>query len=465
MKIALTSSGGGVRAMLGGAGVVQALDGRDSDVSTSGLYQAITYHGALSGGAWLLSSLVGNDYATVSELKDTLWADALEISFLDPKNLLTKAPYAALVMDIISKQVTGHHITIIDPWARLLAYHLLKGKRGGVSTTLSSITKQATWSSHDGPFPVLLTLGAKPWLHQCGPSLDATTYEFTPYEFGSWDSEVSAFTPTDYLGTAMKGGKPSGWACTKNYDNLGFVLGTSSALFNDACQMLPQPKNNTDSLADTLSAVVAHVHNFAAEDLYSRFKNPFYEWQSPTGVHDPNNDFTSHEYLHMVDGGEAMQNNPIWPFIQPARNVDVIIANDNSADTKHSFPNGSEILATYQQSVNRGLTRMPFIPPVEEFMEKGMDRKAAFFGCGDKSKTTIVWLPNAKYTYDSGKSTFDFVYSKGETDKMVANGMQVATQGGKENWATCLGCAFLEKREGKLPKECKACFDEYCYKQ
>jgi len=42
--IALTSSGGGYRAMLTGAGVIKGLDGREADkTGVSGVYQALTY--------------------------------------------------------------------------------------------------------------------------------------------------------------------------------------------------------------------------------------------------------------------------------------------------------------------------------------------------------------------------------------------------------------------------------------
>jgi hypothetical protein len=38
LEIALTTSGGGYRSLLTGAGVIQGLDARDSNVSTSGLF-------------------------------------------------------------------------------------------------------------------------------------------------------------------------------------------------------------------------------------------------------------------------------------------------------------------------------------------------------------------------------------------------------------------------------------------
>jgi lysophospholipase len=158
-----------------------------------------------------------------------------------------------------------------------------------------------------------------------------------------------------------------------------------------------------------------------------------------------------------------MQNNPIFPFLQPARNISVILVNDNSPDTSQHFPNGSEILTTYVQSFNHNLTRMPFIPSVETFISEGLNQHAVLFGCNETDKITIVWLPNVDYTFASNTSTFQLEYPESETAAMIANGVEVATQGGKAGWGTCLGCAIMMKTGQALPSECGSCFEEYCY--
>jgi lysophospholipase len=226
-----------------GAGVIQGLDGRDSDVSTSGLFQALTYQAALSGGAWLISSLAGNNYPTITYLRDSLWEKAFPDSLLDPEYLLAAVAYGEIVDDILEKDAAGFDITPIDPWGRLLSYQLLNGADGGAGITLSSISVLSNFTSHSVPFPVITSLGVKTWLGECLPGPNATTYEFTPYEFGSWDSDVSAFMETKYLGTSMKNGKPTGLFCTANYDNLGYVLGTSSNLFNQLCLSVSESQN------------------------------------------------------------------------------------------------------------------------------------------------------------------------------------------------------------------------------
>lgn len=47
--VGFTSSGGGLRALLETAGVVQSFDSRDSNAGTSGLFQGLTYESGLSG--------------------------------------------------------------------------------------------------------------------------------------------------------------------------------------------------------------------------------------------------------------------------------------------------------------------------------------------------------------------------------------------------------------------------------
>lgn len=47
--VGLTASGGGYRALLEAAGAMQALDARDTNASTGGLYQGLTYQAGLSG--------------------------------------------------------------------------------------------------------------------------------------------------------------------------------------------------------------------------------------------------------------------------------------------------------------------------------------------------------------------------------------------------------------------------------
>lgn len=225
--VALTTSGGEYRSVLTGAGVIQGFDSRDSQTGVSGLFQALTYQTGLSGGSLLLSSLAGNNYPTISFLRNNLWENAFQNSLLVPGNLLTAGiAYDDIIADIASKDAAGYAPTLTDPWGRLLSYQLLEGYDGGVSDTLSGITALSNFTQFNVPYPIITSLGVKTFDGECLPGPNGTQYEFHPYEFGSWDSGVNAFTQTAYLGSRLSNGLPSNnQACEMNYDNLGYVLG------------------------------------------------------------------------------------------------------------------------------------------------------------------------------------------------------------------------------------------------
>jgi lysophospholipase len=457
--VGFSSSGGGYRALLETAGVVQGFDSRDSSVGTSGVYQGLTYQAGLSGGSWFLSSLAGNNWPTVTSLKTGLWEQAFQNSLIVPANLLSTAgltTYAAVVADVAAKEAAGYDTTIIDPWGRLLSYQLLYGTDGGVADRLSGLTSKSNFVSHSVPYPIITTTTDFPKQGQCFPELNSPIFEFHPYEYGSWDSGISAFAQTKYMGTNMTGGKPvSSSKCTANYDNLGYVFGTSSDIFNSVCGTI-QPSNNSANLPGVLEGIVAESATPAADDIFGVYPNPFYKYQRSTLV-------SGDQDLTLSDGGESLQNIPIWPFIQPDRNVNVLIANDNSADTSDNFPNGTEIHQTYVRAQAVGLSKMPYIPDVATFVSEGLNKRATFFGCNETGTMFIVYLPNVNYTFPSNEPTSKIQYSKAETDGMIANGVQIATQNGASNWPFCLACAIKNGDGSKLPAKCNACFKQYCY--
>lgn len=233
--------------------------------------------------------------------------------------------------------------------------------------------------------------------------------------------------------------------------------GTSSNLFNEACVPVPPTSttaNTFTALAQDLAALVDQIHAVGTREEYAVYPNPFYNYDHSSLV-------SAQTELDLADGGLALQNNPIWPLLHRA--VDVIIVNDNSADTSNDFPNGSAILTTYVQSLSAGLTRMPIIPSVATFINEGLNQRPTFFGCDDTSKTTIIYLPNYNYTFPSNEPTLKLEDTDSETIGMIANGVQIATKGGDQGWPLCLACGLTKKAGGTLPSGCTACFAQYCY--
>ncbi|KAH7119963.1 acyl transferase/acyl hydrolase/lysophospholipase [Dendryphion nanum] len=468
--IGLVTSGGGYRSMLSGAGVVQALDARDSKTPISGLYQALTYHTGLSGGSWLLSALAGNDNPTISSLIQRYWnpllpdnplvpdfdsAKWLEIAFQVAEDILTK--YAVYDKN---KELTGLDPTLTDPWGRFLSWALLPNSLSGVpgqSLNFSSVTNFASFKNFAIPYPIITALGVDTYDNQTMPGTTGTQYEFTPHEFGSWDTGISAFAPTQYLGTLFSSGTPRNIkSCVTAADNLGHILGTSSSLFNAIITFNLCPPGTDELVCKIFKELQTLLGEAGGSSLYANYQNPFLAYKNSPLVN-------KNPLLNLVDGGESNQNNPIWPLIQPARKIDVIIVNDNSADTggmfKGGYPNGSQIYNTYlrARSVSPALTKMPVIP------SSVRSALPTIFGCDEPNAATIVYLPNNNFTYNSGVSTVKFDFLQSEIQGIVGNGNAVANAGGEKDWPLCLACAVTGKSGGKRPAGCAGCREKYCY--
>jgi lysophospholipase len=294
--IGLISSGGGYRAMLLGGGLVQALDNRESNSTTKGLYQAFLYHAGLSGGAWLLSSIAGNDDAPISKLKK-LWLPALVENSLYPLHTLTSPDFPLVSKDVAAKNAAGFVPTLADPWGRFLAFQLFDGTKGGIAKTMSSIVKGSSFARATTPYPIITALGVPETdlSGPCDPRDNATQYEFTPHEFGSWDRGVKAFTRTETLGTVLSNGQaPASGSCVRGYDNLGYIIGTSSNKFQESC--------GTTTLAVVIGAMLSPItnagHNRTSRDMYAPYANPFKNYAGSPSVS------TSSE-LFLVDGGQG----------------------------------------------------------------------------------------------------------------------------------------------------------------
>jgi lysophospholipase len=220
--VALTISGGGYRSLLTGAGVIQGFDLRENLTGVSGIFQSLTYQAGLSGGAWLLSSLAGNNYPTISYLRDNLWENVFRGSLIEPLFDLASITSRHMVTDVKSKHRAGFLVTYVDLWARILSRKLLLNYDD--KNTLSGITGFSNFTNFRVPYPIITALGVYKGNF---PEPNLPQYEIHPYEFGSWDSGINAFMQTAYLGSNLSNGQPSNnlEPCVTNFDNIGFILG------------------------------------------------------------------------------------------------------------------------------------------------------------------------------------------------------------------------------------------------
>jgi len=273
--------------------------------------------------------------------------------------------------------------------------------------------------------------------------------------------------------------------CTVGFDNAGYVMGTSSSLFNN---LILQLNDSSLDIPDALRTAVGSLLTGLDrdnDDIADYEPNPFYKWNPTGNAYNANN-----SSLTLVDGGLDNQNVPFNPLIQPQRALDVIFANDNSADTPLSWPNGSSLVQTYMRAfepIGNG-TSFPSIPDTNTFINLGLNTRPTFFGCDASNLTLstpaldgsvasvtpplIVYLPNYPYVTFSNQPTITLTTNNTYRDAMIANGYEVATMAngtleGYENWPQCVACAVLSRsfdRTGtEVPKACQDCFSQYCW--
>ncbi|KAF2642808.1 lysophospholipase [Massarina eburnea CBS 473.64] len=495
-NIGIAFSGGGYRAMLNGGGAFAAFDSRTPGSTGAGqlggLLQSSTYIAGLSGGGWLLGSIYANNFTSIQNIIDRngngdIWQLSNSI-FVGPKDgglqILSQADYYKNLVDTVTSKEESpgtFNVSLTDFWARALAFQFVNATDGGPAFTWSSIQDDDDFKNANNPFPLLVAIERNPG--ETLISTSATNIEFNPYEMGSYDPTLYGFAPLKYLGSNFTSGQiPNGEQCVRGFDNAGFIMGTSSSLFNQVLlnigtQDVPAIINNA------IQGILTRIAD-NDDDIADYTPNPFLGFN---GRENPSADVSR---LTLVDGGEDLQNLPLIPLIQPQRKVDVVFAVDSSADTvepmnpvsAENWPNGTSLVATFQRTTNRTMqngTAFPYIPDVNTIVNFGFNNRPAFFGCDANNLTTnasspiIVYLPNAPYVFLSNTSTFDkLAYSDEERNAMLTNGYNIATMAnstlsGYEDWSTCVGCAIISRsltRTGtQVPAACKSCFTKYCW--
>ncbi|KIL90407.1 lysophospholipase [Fusarium avenaceum] len=478
-NIGIAISGGGYRAMLCGAGALAAWDirsdGSDKDGNLGGLLQSATYLSGLSGGGWLVGSLMMNNFTSVQESVNYPGIWQLENSILEGPESYSLLQYYNTVFDAVSdKKDAGYERSLTDYWGRMLSYQLINATDGGPSYTWSSLADDTDFSEGKAPMPIIVADGRAP--NETIISLNATNFEFTPWELGSYDPVLQGFVPLKYVGSEFDEGKlPKDKSCIAGFDNAGFVMGTSSSLFNQIVLYLNEPNNNyvpdgvPDIAVEAVSAVLGAIGS-ADNDIADWTPNPFKGWNPEENLS------AESDRLTLVDGGEDLQNIPYYPLIRKDREVDVVFSFDSSADTETGWPDGASPIATYERSltdISKG-SSFPSIPGKNTFRNLGLNSRPTFFGCNATNMTDpsplIVYIPNYPYVYSSNISTFQMSINTSELSAIIENGYAVATMlnGTRdENWPVCVGCAMLsrsfDRTNTTIPDKCQECFTNYCW--
>ncbi|KAK6454615.1 phospholipase B [Scheffersomyces xylosifermentans] len=507
VNLGLAFSGGGYRAMLSGAGQLLALDNRtdfgDNNVGgLGGLLQSANYISALSGGAWLLGSLAMQDFKSVQEVvfenpddlwnltssrqlvnQTGLWTIILPVILDNLNGALTHLNFwnndkNGIQYDIQEKEAAGFNTSITDPWARGLAHQLFpKGDDNFMSAaTWSDIRNMSSFSNHEMPFPMVVALGRRPGTLVY--NLNSTVVEINPFEIGSFDPSLNSFTDLKYIGSKVTNGVPDSDTCIEGFDNAGFVIGTSSSLFNQFLNTLVCPDCSSLPwyVKPFLKSFLTKMSN-TYEDIAEYSPNPFYKSEFANSSNIADNDT-----LYLFDGGIAGEIIPLSTLMTKERALDVVVAFDNGNDGVTSWPNGSALVSTYERQFSKqgSSTVCPYIPDEVTFLTHNLTARPTFFGCDSKNLTDLVkdgvtpplviYIANRPYEFYSNTSTFQLTYTDEDKKSMIKNGFDVTTRLNgtiDEEWKTCVACAVIRREEERRGIEqsdqCKQCFKNYCW--
>lgn len=472
-RVGIAVSGGGYRAMLYGAGVIQGWDSRNAtanDRGVGGVLQRADYFAGLSGGSWLTGALALNDWPTPQTLNDQIFDLESNLVVPDSGKLEFYIDMVAAVKE--KRDLSFTRTSITDYWARALSYHLLNGTKypdHGEATTWSDIVNVTSFQNAAYPFPVVIADEREP-----GELLiyaNTTIFEFTPYEFGNWH-QTSGFFPISLLGSNVTNGNIQ--SCVEGYDNAGWVMGTSSTLFNGLFIQLIT-SDGSSLIKDAITSIAGAVSS--QDNDVSQVPNPFRNWTNgPTSQV-----LAQQEFITLVDGGEDNNNIPIQPLLEPARDLDFILALDSSADVS-SWPNGSALYQSHLRATSGAFPTVPvpYFPKTETFVNRGLNTRPVFFGCNASNATNaataannslapiVAYIPNYPYSSLTNFSTFKLDYSARESQSMLDNGVSLATLNGHNStWAQCLACGMAERSWARAgiarPDECTRCLNTYCW--
>ncbi|KOG97352.1 lysophospholipase DI49_4094 [Saccharomyces eubayanus] len=484
-KIGIACSGGGYRAMLGGAGMIAAMDNRTDGANEhglGGLLQSATYLSGLSGGNWLTGTLAWNNWTSVQEIldhiseSDSIWNITKSIVNPGGSNITyTIERWESIAQEVQAKSDAGFNISLSDLWGRALSYNFFPSlPNSGSALTWSSLRDIDVFKNGEMPLPITVADGRYPGTTVI--NLNATLFEFTPFEMGSWDPSLNAFTDVKYLGTKVSNGKPVNKdQCVSGYDNAGFIIATSASLFNEF------------SLEASTSTYYTIINNFA-----NRYVNNLSQSDDDIAIYAPNpfkdTNFVDRNYtssivdaddLFLVDGGEDGQNLPLVPLIKKERDLDVVFALDISDNTDDMWPSGVCMTYTYERQYSKQGKGMafPYVPDVNTFVNLGLTDKPTFFGCDAQNLTDleyvpplVVYIPNSKHSFNGNTSTLKMNYNITERLGMIRNGFEAATMGNftdDSEFLGCIGCAIIRRKQeslnATLPSECTKCFADYCW--
>ncbi|EKM59981.1 uncharacterized protein PHACADRAFT_250811 [Phanerochaete carnosa HHB-10118-sp] len=494
--LGIATSGGGMRAAIFGAAILDTLDARNTTsgaLGTGGLLQAASYLAGLSGGSFLVTSLVQANFPTIPSLifgpdsnpgGNTFggWLSEIGLESVSSNTTIQDDFVEVLIAEVAGKRAAGFPVTFTDVWSRALARHFTNGTTldnffatnvtHGAGLTWSGIANLSTFQNHGMPFPIIVTNTLSKFENNSkvipGNDVPLTNpiYEFNVFEIGSFDPMLASFVPTSLLGS-------QNGTCVTNFDQVSLVTASSSNLWNEF---------NTSAAALAASSIgplIAAINEtFPQSGIRldsAAIPNPF------MGIA-PNTFLDSNQsVITFVDGGEDGETIPIQPMLVKARRVDIVIAIDAAADTEDNFTNGSSLISTQQRAaLFPGVYSFPPVPSSPDvFAAHNLTKRTTFFGCNTAPEAPLVAYfanggPPLGQTPLTNLSTFTDTFTPPQIQAIMNQVFDIATQGIPINevekdpeFPVCLACAIVDRARARAGERrtgvCETCLARYCF--
>jgi lysophospholipase len=341
--------------------------------------------------------------------------------------------YETIFENAGAKADAGFPISVADPFGQFWGNWLPKAWTYANFSDLA--TKGGSFASGHAPMPIMVLAevipGQSPEIggfmfpgRDDANGFNLTSYEVTPFEFGSWlGGRVQAFMPTQWLGTAMDNGSAvDSGRCALGFDKFTFIQGTTTNAFTawliDAfydipifakrrlwsrhglsrdIELPPEASDNVD--AALVQDTASQFNQTFNESLWARYPNPFRGYNDAmTGVSElllvcyaAIEDAVRGEVLTnsmQVDGSLTGETNPIRPLIIPDRALDFIIVYEASSDATNAWVNGTNLISTSKpwSSGDR-----PFLQSHLSQTQQNRPKRATFRS--PRSLTSTPWWP------------------------------------------------------------------------
>ncbi|KAA1111521.1 Lysophospholipase 2 [Puccinia graminis f. sp. tritici] len=507
-------SGGGLRATQYSLGVLSAFEGQNqksAQVGTGGLLNAADYIAGLSGGSWTVVGLTYGAY-DLSMVNNPKFLTHLlpHYDFFSPGNSskvsgftsddLNKKYLTEGFTKMAAKRQAGFRVTMADMWGLFLRFHTLGQTTAtnfydfslphGADESFSGVRNLPNFQKLLQPYPIITALGSSSssdqYVSSKQPSaflpITSNQYEFTPYETGSWDSNLASFIPTEYFGTRLKAGIPlDRTKCVNKFDQTHYLSGISSDIFPtlNTTEEYFFTKSDIKSLVQAINSTFGKDQPGISIDTAS-VPNPFFQSGKPTYPDKNTID------LRLLDGGLDGAVTPYYPLLTPARQLDVIIGIDAISldnDGGDNYATGASLKATFARDSIQLKRRFPKVPedPKTYFALRSHPN---FFGCEEPDTALVVWLPNSAPIDGSPGITNSSInrvhYEPAESLKIISAASEIGYRGYPTPqliktkqyrdplWPVCLACAVADRSRSRMRVQrdgvCAECFDRYCWK-